>query len=105
METIPQEMIGILEEIRRQLASLSERVAKLEGPAAARVAAAPKAAPESAPAPVAEEISEDEILAISAALAAFLGVHPHIRQIRLISSHAWAEEGRVTVQASHRLHA
>ena len=50
------------------------------------------------------EITEEEVLAISAALAAYLGVRVHIRQIRLVSSHAWAQEGRVSIQASHRLH-
>ena len=39
-----------------------------------------------------------------AALAAYLGVRVHIRQIRLIASRAWAQEGRVSIQASHRLH-
>ena len=103
MEGIPQEFSGILEEIRRQLATLSERVGRLEQPTAA---ATPVTTPAAQPAAVvAEEISEEEILAISAALAAYLGVQPHIRQIRLISSHAWAEEGRVSIQASHRLHA
>jgi methylmalonyl-CoA carboxyltransferase large subunit len=48
-------------------------------------------------------ISEEEVLAISAALAAWLGVHAHIRQIRLIRTGAWAQQGRVTIQASHRL--
>ena len=49
-------------------------------------------------------ITEEELLAISAAVAAYLGVRAHIRQIRLISSRAWAQEGRVSIQASHRLH-
>jgi hypothetical protein len=49
-------------------------------------------------------ISEEELLAISAALAAWLGVQAHIRQIRLIRTGAWAQQGRVTIQASHRLH-
>jgi methylmalonyl-CoA carboxyltransferase large subunit len=44
------------------------------------------------------------VLAISAAIAAWLGVQAHIRQIRLIRSPAWAQQGRVTIQASHRLH-
>ncbi len=48
-------------------------------------------------------ISEQELLAITAALAAWLGVHAHIRQIRLIRTGAWAQQGRVTIQASHRL--
>jgi methylmalonyl-CoA carboxyltransferase large subunit len=49
-------------------------------------------------------ITEQEVLAISAAVAAWLGVHAHIRQIRLIRTGAWAQQGRVTIQASHRLH-
>jgi methylmalonyl-CoA carboxyltransferase large subunit len=105
-----------LEEIRAQLAGLSERVAGLEqlaSPAAPESLPAVKA-PASEPAvsnapptkSVAAEagISEEEILAISAALAAWLGVQPHIRQIRLIRTSAWAQQGRVTIQASHGLH-
>jgi len=43
------------------------------------------------------------LLAISAALAAYFGVRVHVRQIRLISSPVWAQQGRVSIQASHRL--
>jgi methylmalonyl-CoA carboxyltransferase large subunit len=50
-----------------------------------------------------EGITEEEVLAISAAVAAFLGVRAHIRQIRLVSTNAWAQQGRVYIQASHRL--
>ena len=35
-------------------------------------------------------------------VAAFLGERAHIRQIRLVSSTAWAQQGRVSIQASHR---
>jgi methylmalonyl-CoA carboxyltransferase large subunit len=100
-ETIPEELVSVIEDLREQVASLSARVAYLERPvpAAAVAAAAP-------PPPVAkpEGITEEEVLAISAALAAYLGVRVHIRQIRLISSNAWASEGRASIQASHRLH-
>ncbi len=48
-------------------------------------------------------ISEEEVLAISGAVAAYLGVRAHIRQIRLLSGNAWAQQGRVTIQASHQL--
>ena len=92
----------ILEEMRAQLAALNERVTQLEAGskiqppvAAAVVEAAPKqAAP---PSPVKQEITETEILAISAALGAYLGVRVHIRQVRLLSSSAWAQQGRVLV--------
>ena len=51
-------------------------------PAAAECAAA--AAPAPAPAAAEAGITEEELLAISAALAAYLGVRAHIRQIRLV---------------------
>jgi methylmalonyl-CoA carboxyltransferase large subunit len=103
MET--SDVILILEDIRRQLATLSERVERLEGvrpapvpPSASLPSPAEAAAPEPEP-----EITEEELVAISAALAAYFGVRVRIRQIRLISSSAWAQEGRVSIQASHRL--
>ena len=108
---IPQELQGILADLQAQLAALNQRLARLEkdqavaipGPAAAPAVPAPETT--AAPAPEASSgISEQDILAISAALAAFFGVRVRIRQIRLISSRAWAQEGRVSVQASHRLH-
>ena len=94
------DIAAVLEQIQAQLAALAERVERLEPkPAAPPVAAAP------APAPPDPGITEEELLAISAALGAYLGVRVHIKQIRLLSSHAWAQEGRVSIQASHRLHA
>jgi methylmalonyl-CoA carboxyltransferase large subunit len=54
-------------------------------------------------APEAEDLSEELIVVISAAIAAFLGKKPHIRQIRLLGAAAWAQQGRVTIQASHNL--
>jgi methylmalonyl-CoA carboxyltransferase 12S subunit len=105
-----------LQDILAQLANLAQRVSGLEelasmgggesAPAAishevkARVSEAPPATSSVA---AAAGISEEEVLAISAALAAWLGVHAHIRQIRLIRTGAWAQQGRVIIQASHRL--
>ena len=109
------ELRALLQDLRHQLASLSERVAGLEklassGVAAPVVEAKAEAsdvvvAAEPKPAIAAEAgITEEEVLAISAALAAWLGVHAHIRQIRLIRSGAWAQQGRASIQASHGLH-
>jgi methylmalonyl-CoA carboxyltransferase large subunit len=102
------EVTALLEDMRAEMAALKARLALLEkekaietAPAPAAVAATP--APATVPV-VAEGISEEEVLAISAALAAWFGVRVHIRQIRLISSRAWAQEGRVSIQASHQLH-
>ncbi len=83
-----------IEALREQLAALAGVAPKVE---------AVKAAPAPAPEPVPEEIPEDVILAISAAIAAYLGKRAHIRTIRLIGSTAWAQQGRVSIQASHRL--
>ena len=60
--------------------------------------------PKDAPKPVAEkkpEVAPEIILAISAAVAAFLGKRAKIQQIHLTGSTAWAAQGRATVQASH----
>jgi methylmalonyl-CoA carboxyltransferase large subunit len=108
------ELVAVLDALRAQVAELSERLAKLEaaGPAPAppalapvqRAPAEPAAAKPAPAAPVAPGISEEEILAVSAALAAYFGVRMRIRSIRLAGSPVWAQQGRVSIQASHRLH-
>jgi methylmalonyl-CoA carboxyltransferase 12S subunit len=95
-----------LEKVQGQLATLSERLDRLEAGAPKPVAAAAPAVPETkapAPEPPRPEITEEEMVAISAALGAYLGVRIRIRQIRLVSSPAWAQQGRVSIQASHNL--
>jgi methylmalonyl-CoA carboxyltransferase large subunit len=91
-------LAGALEALRQEVARLGERVAALE-----TAAGRPPAAPASVAAPQPEPLSEELILVISAAIAAFFGKKPRIRQIRLIGSAAWAQAGRVTIQASHAL--
>jgi methylmalonyl-CoA carboxyltransferase large subunit len=111
-------VVDSLGAIQEEMTRLSERVAALEAavaaapratapaPAPAAAVAAPlKPEPEPAPQPEGEGLSEELVLVISAAVAAFLGKKPHIRQIRLLSSPVWAEHGRVTIQASHALSA
>jgi methylmalonyl-CoA carboxyltransferase 12S subunit len=93
-----------VEALRQEVGRLAERVAALEranGPVS--VAAAPARPAGPAPAPVAEGLSEELVLVISAAVAAFLGKKAHVRQIRLLGSAAWAQQGRATIQASHAL--
>lgn len=117
------ELKQTLEAMQEMLAALGARVAALESaltaPHERRTSAPPveptvAAAPELAVAPAAseaappgradDEIAPEILLAISAAVAAFLGERAHVRQIRLISSPAWGQQGRVNVQASHTLH-
>ncbi len=114
------ELVAVLDALRAQVAELSERLAKLEAarpaaaapapalapvkPAAVEATPAPAAAKPAPPPPVAPGITEEEILAVSAALAAYFGVRMRIRSIRLMGSPVWAQQGRVSIQASHRLH-
>jgi methylmalonyl-CoA carboxyltransferase 12S subunit len=123
-----KQLAGTLESLRQELGRLGERVAALEAAVAPRdvpIASAPagssrqpaqqaaartKAAladqaarPAGAPSSRADGLDEELVLVISAAIAAFLGKKAHIRQIRLIGSGAWAQQGRVTIQASHAL--
>ena len=91
-----------LEALRRELTRLGERVSALEEAVAVAPRPAP-APPPPAPAPREEGLSEELVLVIGAAIAAFLGKRPHIRQIRLLGSAAWSQQGRITVQASHHL--
>jgi methylmalonyl-CoA carboxyltransferase 12S subunit len=116
-ESISADLRTMLQGVQAQLADLSERMSRMEkevkvtaaepAPLAngaggeTAVAAAPTAAPAME---VSEGISEEELLAISAAVAAWLGVRAHIRQVRLIRTGVWAQEGRVTIQGSHWLH-
>src|SRR5512140_275440 len=43
-----------------------------------------------------EEITEEVMLVIAATVAAFLGERAHVRQVRLLASEAWAQQGRVS---------
>jgi methylmalonyl-CoA carboxyltransferase 12S subunit len=65
--------------------------------------AAPEVYPEPAAAEADEEISPEILLAISAAVAAYLGEPAHIRAVRLVGHTRWSQEGRVSIQASHYL--
>jgi methylmalonyl-CoA carboxyltransferase large subunit len=97
-QTVDQaDVTAALEALRQEVARLRERVAALEAAAGTQPRPAAPAATESA------DLSEELVLVISAAVAAFLGKKPRIRQIRLLGSAAWAQQGRVTIQASHAL--
>ena len=104
-----KDLAETLEKLQAQLAALSERLERLEAAvlkptAEKQTPAVPEPKPAAPPEPVKPEITEEELIAISAALGAYLGFRVHIKQIRLLSSTAWAQEGRVSIQASHRLH-
>jgi methylmalonyl-CoA carboxyltransferase large subunit len=107
-----KDLAEALEKVQAQLATLSARVEQLESaslkpPAASEAIAVPEPEfkePAAAPEPPKPEITEEELIAISAALGAYMGVRIRIKQIRLLGSHAWSQQGRVSIQASHNLH-
>jgi methylmalonyl-CoA carboxyltransferase 12S subunit len=108
-----------IETLRQQLERIAARLAELEGRRAPGAAPEPgtraaagsqpatesseRTAPAAEPAPHPIEIPEETVAAIAAAVAAFLGERVRVRQIRLISSPMWAQQGRVSIQASHTL--
>lgn len=89
MPTQENETLAMIAQLREELSTLKTRVSALERQAAKAASAAP---------------SEEEMLAISAAVAAFLGVRARIRQVRLVHSSAWAQVGRMGTHASHHTH-
>ena len=91
MQDQTNDPLALVAELREEINALKLRVITLERHVA-QAAAAP-AAP-----------SEEDMLAISAAVAAYLGVRARIRQVRLVHSSAWAQVGRMGTHASHHTH-
>lgn len=91
MQDVNQETLALLAQMREEIQALRARVSQLEQ-SAAQAAAKP------------EQPSEEDLIAISAAVAAFLGVRARIRQVRLVQSSAWAQVGRMGTHASHHTH-
>jgi methylmalonyl-CoA carboxyltransferase 12S subunit len=85
--------------LRSEVARLGERTAALEKQFAER----PQIAARETDKTHSTELDEETISAISAAIAAYLGHKPRIRQIVLLQSHPWSQQGRVTIQASRDL--
>jgi methylmalonyl-CoA carboxyltransferase large subunit len=83
--------LALIAEMRAEITALTLRVNALEL-AAAKLAATPV------------PVTEEDMVAISAAVAAFLGVRARIRQVRLVHSSAWAQVGRMGTHASHHTH-
>ena len=82
--------LALIAELRQELDALKGRLSALEGNAL-------RTAAPGGP-------SEEDMVAISAAVAAFLGVRAQIRQVRLVQSSAWAQVGRSGIHASHHPH-
>jgi len=99
-ETVNAAGLPELGALREELRRLRERVAALQAAVGPKPGPAPAIPP---PAADAAGLSEELVVVISAAIAAFLGKKPRIRQIRLVGTTAWSQQGRVLIQASHAL--
>lgn len=89
----PNDTHELIAQLRADINALQQRLRELE--AQTGIAAA-------APAPAIPARAPEELIAIlSATVAAYLGYRPRIRSIRLIGSPGWAQQGRVSIQASH----
>ncbi len=49
-------------------------------------------------------VPDDVVVAISAAVAAFLGHRAKVKQVHYRSGHAWAQQGKAVVQGQHNVH-
>jgi methylmalonyl-CoA carboxyltransferase large subunit len=90
-----QTLEALVADLQAEVRRLNARLSNVEAQLATRA--------NEPPAPT-ETITEEDMLAISAAVAAFLGVRAHVRQVRLIHTDAWAQVGRVNIQAAHGTH-
>jgi len=88
------EIATALAALRADLDRLQHRLDYLEGKLDGATAVA---------SPAASPIDEALVVVISAAIAAYFGKRPQIRQIRLLGSGAWSQQGRIAVQGSHAL--
>lgn len=80
------------QELLAAIRELTDRVAALE----AEVAAV-RARQE-------QDIPEEVVLAISAAVASFLGHRAKVKQVHYRTGQAWAQQGRVAVQGHRIIH-
>ncbi len=90
----PKDTAAELAELRAQMAALQKRLDGMEK----------KVAEVEAEVEAEEEVDEETLVILAAAVAAYLGKRAPIRHVRLKSSTAWAQQGRVSIQASHGLH-
>lgn len=89
-----REIAAALAALRAELDCFQQRIDHLEGKLNGATAVPP---PEASP------VDEALVVVISAAIAAYFGKRPRIRQIRLLGSAAWSQQGRIAVQGSHAL--
>jgi methylmalonyl-CoA carboxyltransferase large subunit len=104
---------SLLEEVNDRLRGMEERIRQLElriaetsvKPVASATAQIP-APVEAAPKKEDEQIEPEVLMVIAAAVAAFMGKKARIRRVRRSVAggmNPWAQQGRVSIQASHNV--
>jgi hypothetical protein len=89
--------------LKRQVASLAEKLDRLQTEMARLTGATAPASP-----PREEAVRHEMLVIIAAAVSSFLGRKIRIRSARMLQSphetvNPWSQQGRVSVQASHSL--
>ena len=99
-----------LSELRTQINALEARIAELSQSSALRDAAAAqaKAAQTTPGKPIQAEVTPEILVVLAAAATAYLGKNVRVRSARTLQSphgivNLWAQQGRVSTQASHNL--
>ena len=97
-----------LSELRTQINALEARIAELSQSSALRDAAAAqaKAAQTTPRKPASDEVTPEILVVLAAAATAYLGKDARVRSARMLQSpyrivNLWAQQGRVSIQASH----
>ena len=89
-ETSTEQLLSTLQALAARIDALEQQVGTLESELAEARASIP--------------IPEETVLAISAAVAAFLGHKAKLKQIHYRTGAAWAQQGRVAVQGRSVMH-
>lgn len=96
-----------LSELRTQINALEARIAELSQSPALRDAAAQARAAQTTPGkPIQAEVTPEILVVLAAAATAYLGKNARVRSARMLQSpyrivNLWAQQGRVSIQASH----
>jgi methylmalonyl-CoA carboxyltransferase 12S subunit len=108
-----ESVTSLLEEVNERLRSMEERIGLLELRIAETAVKPAASAPAPVPAPVPasakkeeEQIDPEVLMVIAAAVAAFMGKKARIRRVRRSVAggmNPWAQQGRVSIQASHNV--
>lgn len=107
LEDLVHELSHRLSTMEQQIRAIQLQLGQTVRPAAPPVPPPQAAAPAPAPIKKEEGISEEVLMVMAAAVAAFLGRKARIRRVRRLSepgANPWSQQGRVSIQASHNVH-